>query len=126
MLLVLDDRGSIIACCQLEDRGGNLAYFGTFAVSPAAQGRGLGRRLMAEAERRAVAAFGSATMEMTVLAQQEALIAWYERLGFSRIGELRPFPADPAFARPLRDDLHFLVLSKDLAQRLGDGSDPPA
>jgi len=115
MMLVLDGEDGITACCQLEDRGNSLAYFGTFAVSPAAQGAGLGRRLMAEAERQAVLAFGADVLEMTVLAQQEMLIAWYERLGFRRTGETRPFPADQTFARPLRDGLHFVALAKSLA-----------
>lgn len=125
LMVVLDETedeagaGGITACCAVEDRGGGLAYFGTFAVSPAAQGHGTGRRMMVEAQRRAVADFGAVTMEITVLAQQAALLAWYERLGFRRTGEQRPFPADPKSARPLRDDLHFVVLTKDLA---GSGS----
>jgi ribosomal protein S18 acetylase RimI-like enzyme len=114
IMLVFDEGKSIIACCHVEDRGSNLAYFGTFAVAPTAQGIGLGRRLMAEAERSAVLTFGSTVLELAVLAQQEKLIAWYERLGFLRSGETRPFPADPEFARPLRNDLYFVVLSKNL------------
>jgi ribosomal protein S18 acetylase RimI-like enzyme len=116
IMLVFDEGGSIIACCHVEDRGSNLAYFGTFAVAPTEQGVGLGRRVMAEAERSAFLRFGSAVLELAVLAQQEKLIAWYERLGFSRSGETRPFPADPEFARPLRNDLYFVVLSKNLAE----------
>jgi ribosomal protein S18 acetylase RimI-like enzyme len=111
---VLRDEGRIIACCHLERRGKGLAHFGAFAVSPPAQGIGLGRRLMGEAERLAVLTFGSKVLELTALAQQEKLIAWYERIGFSRTGETRPFPADPRHARPLRNDLYFVVLSKRL------------
>jgi ribosomal protein S18 acetylase RimI-like enzyme len=113
-LIVLDGEDGLTACCQLEDRGGQVTYFGTFAVSPAAQGGGIGRRLMAEAERQAVGRFGATVLEMTVLAQQDKLIAWYERLGFRRTGERRPFPADGRYARPLRDDLSFVVLAKPL------------
>jgi hypothetical protein len=58
--------------------------------------------------------FGSDRLEITVLAQQELLIGWYERLGFRRTGETRPFPADERFARPLRDGLYFAVLEKPL------------
>jgi ribosomal protein S18 acetylase RimI-like enzyme len=119
-MLVRDDGNSIIACCHVEDRGSNLAYFGTFAVAPTEQGVGLGRRMLAEAERSAVLRFGSTVLELTVLAQQEKLLAWYERLGFSRSGETRPFPADPQFARPLRNDLYFVVLSKNLAEPVLD------
>jgi ribosomal protein S18 acetylase RimI-like enzyme len=115
VILVLDDGTRIAGCCKIERRANGGAYFGTFAVSPAAQGGGLGRRLMAEAERRAVDIYGAERLEMTVLAQQAALIAWYERLGFRRTGETIAFPADPKHARPLRDDLHFLVLAKQLS-----------
>jgi N-acetylglutamate synthase-like GNAT family acetyltransferase len=114
-MLVVEEQGSLLACCQLEDRGGGAAYFGTFAVDPQRQGGGLGRWLMAQAEREAVQQFGAHTVEITVLAQQETLIAWYERLGFTRTGETRPFPADPDYARPLRRGLHFVVLAKSLA-----------
>jgi ribosomal protein S18 acetylase RimI-like enzyme len=114
VLLVGEDAGQIVACCQLRNEGAGLAYFGTFAVSPQAQGAGLGRQLMAEAERQAVAAFAATRLEMTVLAQQDKLIAYYERRGFRRTGETRPFPADPRYARPLRDDLCFAVLEKPL------------
>jgi ribosomal protein S18 acetylase RimI-like enzyme len=116
MMLVLDGEQDIIACCQLTDLRDGLAHFGTFAVHPSAQGVGLGRRLMAEAERHALT-FGANMIEITVLAQQETLISWYERLGFRGTGEKRPFPVDPRFARPLRDDLYFVVLAKTLPCR---------
>jgi ribosomal protein S18 acetylase RimI-like enzyme len=114
VLLVGEHAGQIVACCQLRDEGAGLAYFGTFAVSPQAQGAGLGRQLMAEAERQAVTAFAATRLEMTVLAQQDKLIAYYERRGFRRTGATRPFPADSRYARPLRDDLYFVVLEKPL------------
>lgn len=116
MLLVLEEGDGLLACCHLEDRGERLAFLGTFAVRPNAQGRGVGRRVMADAERRAVAEFGADVLEITVLAQQAALILWYERLGFERTGEVRPFPADGRYARPKRDDLHFVVLRKVLGE----------
>jgi ribosomal protein S18 acetylase RimI-like enzyme len=115
LMLVAQNQSGIVACCQLENRGAGLAYFGTFAVSPEDQGAGLGRQLMAEAEHQAVTAFAASRLEMTVLAQQDKLIAYYERRGFRRTGETRPFPADPRYARPLRDDLYFVVLVKHLA-----------
>jgi ribosomal protein S18 acetylase RimI-like enzyme len=114
LMLVGEDADVIVACCQLRNQGAGLAYFGTFAVSPKAQGAGLGRQLMAEAEREAVAAFNATRLEMTVLAPQEALIAYYERHGYHRTGETRPFPADSRYARPLVDGLYFIVLEKTL------------
>ena len=110
----LSQPARIVACCQLRNEGAGLAYFGTFAVSPQAQGAGLGRQLMNEAERQAVSSFGATRLEMTVLAPQDKLIAYYERRGFQRTGETRPFPADPTYARPLVDGLYFVVLEKPL------------
>ena len=45
---------ALAACMYLEQRGDRL-YLGMLAVSPAQQGRGLGRQMMAAAERHAVA-----------------------------------------------------------------------
>ena len=46
---------------------------------------------------------------------REDLIAWYERRGYVRTGEQRPFPyGDERFGRPRRTDLSFAVLSKEL------------
>ncbi len=50
-LLTVERDGAVVACCQLEHRGDS-AYFGMFAVSPALQGAGLGKVIIAEAERR--------------------------------------------------------------------------
>lgn len=49
-LLVVERDGALIACCQLEHRG-EAAYFGMFAVRPELQGAGLGKVIIAEAER---------------------------------------------------------------------------
>jgi ribosomal protein S18 acetylase RimI-like enzyme len=114
VMVVDDQEGRPTACCQLEDRGQGLAYFGTFAVDPARQATGLGSWLLSEAERIAAEELGVRELELTVLRQQAALIAWYERRGFAATGEARPFPADRRYARPLRDDLEFVVLRKPL------------
>jgi ribosomal protein S18 acetylase RimI-like enzyme len=104
----------ILACCQIERRGA-AAYFGMFAVRPGLQGGGVGKALLAEAERRARDEWGVEHMEMTVIAQREDLIAWYLRRGYGKTGEARPFPyGDERFGLPLRDDLEFCVLTKQL------------
>ena len=116
VLLVVDDQsGAIVGCCQLERRPAGVAYFGMFAVSPRLQGAGAGKELLAEAERRARDDWGCARMEMTVIAQREDLIAWYLRRGYREIGERRPFPyGDERFGLPRRPDLEFTVLGKAL------------
>lgn len=51
---------------------------------------------MAAAKHAAVDLFNPQQLEMTVLAQQDALIGYYERRGSVRTGVTRPFPADPS------------------------------
>ena len=46
---------------------------------------------------------------------RKVLIAWYLRRGYHKTGETEPFPdGDDRFGAPLRDDLSFLVLEKNL------------
>ncbi|MFJ3670659.1 GNAT family N-acetyltransferase [Streptomyces sp. NPDC090106] len=114
-LLTVEREGRVVACCQLEHRGDH-AYFGMFAVSPALQGAGLGKVIIAEAERQARETWGVTEMHMTVISVREDLIAWYERRGYRRTGKTTPFPyGDERFGVPQRDDLRFELLVKPLA-----------
>ena len=114
-LLVLRDNDVLRACVALTDKGAGLVYLGMLTVDPARQSAGLGRMILAAAEDHAAAHFAANRIEMTVIAQREELIAWYERRGYARTGEQRPFPLDdPRFGLPKRDDLAFVVLEKRL------------
>jgi len=113
-VLVLRDDELLRACVVLTDKGDGLAYLGMLTVDPERQTSGIGRMILAAAEDHA-AALGAARVEMTVIAQRDELIEWYERRGYVRTGDRRPFPAhDPRFGFPKRDDLVFLVLQKTL------------
>ncbi|MFD9100584.1 GNAT family N-acetyltransferase [Streptomyces virginiae] len=114
VLLVVERAGELVACCHIEHRGDH-AYFGMFAVRPGLQGGGLGKEILAEAERRARETWGADEMRMTVVNVREELIAYYVRRGYRRTGELSPFPyGDERFGIPLRDDLAFELLVKPL------------
>jgi GNAT superfamily N-acetyltransferase len=114
MLVGEDEAGDLVACFLVQHRGTH-AYFGMFAVSPAAQGAGLGKRALAAAEQMARDEFGLTTMHMTVIRQRADLIAWYVRRGYKQTGQMQPFPyGDLRFGEPLRDDLEFEVLVKEL------------
>ncbi|MFF5306925.1 GNAT family N-acetyltransferase [Streptomyces sp. NPDC013161] len=114
-LLVVERGGRVVACCQLEHRG-EYAYFGMFAVSPQLQGGGLGKVIIAEAERAVRETWGVREMHMTVISVRNDLIAWYERRGYRRTGRMTPFPyGDERFGIPQRDDLQFELLVKQLA-----------
>lgn len=111
-LLVADRGGTPIGCVQVSDRGDGLTYLGLLCIDPTLQAGGLGRQLLDAAERIAVARFGARTMEMTVIDRRSALIAYYERRGYTLTGESRPFPI--AVVPPLR----MAVLAKALAGHL--------
>ena len=114
-----DDRPRLVACAhiakQTGDDGIGTAYLGMFSVRPDAQGGGIGRSVLAEAERIARETFGCVRMRMTVIDTREELIAYYERRGYARTGIKKPFPyGDPRYGLPKRDDLRFEVLEKPL------------
>jgi N-acetylglutamate synthase-like GNAT family acetyltransferase len=112
-LLVAEDAGALVGCCAMSARD-RLGYFGTFAVRPALQGAGVGSALLAAAERRAVE-LGLPAVEMTVLSGRSELITYYERRGYVRTGETRPFPYGvERNGLPRTDDLEFSVLLKRL------------
>jgi ribosomal protein S18 acetylase RimI-like enzyme len=113
-LLVVERDGVLVACCQLQRRDDN-AHFGMFAVRPTLQGAGLGKVIIAEAERIARESWGAREMQLTVISLRGDLIGWYERRGYRRTGRTTPFPyGDESVGIPRRDDLEFELLVKPL------------
>jgi ribosomal protein S18 acetylase RimI-like enzyme len=114
--IVLAERGGeLLASCLIEQQPGGDGYFGMFSVRPDLQNAGIGRALLAEAERIARDEWGCRQMRMSVIDIRESLIAWYERRGYRRTGEHKPFPyGDERFGIPKRDDLRFEWLVKAL------------
>lgn len=134
-VLLLEEDGALAACCHVRvlprgdgDPGSGTApdgrrtvraYVGMVAVDPARQGAGTGRAVLAAAVEHA-RALGAEVLEMTVITQRAELVAWYERRGWRRTGERRPFPyGDERFGRPRRDDLAFDVLERSVDERPG-------
>ncbi|GFZ95378.1 GNAT family N-acetyltransferase [Dyella caseinilytica] len=106
----------LLACCHIEKHGQS-AYFGMFAVSPARQNAGLGKQVLAEAERYARDVWQCAAMHMKVIDARSELIAWYERRGYRRTGEYSPFPyGNERFGIPRRDDLRFELMIKPFSE----------
>ena len=106
--------GNVRASVWLEPSADETWYLGMLAIDPTAQALGVGRHMLAAIEAY-VAGQGGRRIRMTVLNVRETLIAWYERRGYGRTGEIEAFPyEDQRFGKPLRDDLAFVVLTKDL------------
>ena len=113
-VLLGEQAGELLVCCHLEKLG-EACYFGMFSVRPTLQGGGVGKQMLAEAERLARAEWKCTKMEMTVISIRDELVAWYERRGYHRTGVFKPFPyGDERFGIPKRDDLRFELLVKAL------------
>ena len=126
ILLAMDngdeDRPRLVACANIAKQATNdiiaTAYFGMFSVDPGLQGGGIGKLVLAEAERIAHDILGCSRIRMTVIDSREELIAYYERRGYVRTGIRKPFPyGDPRYGLPKREDLQFEILEKILETR---------
>jgi GNAT superfamily N-acetyltransferase len=115
-VILLHERDSVVAACVHLERTGQDCYLGMMTVRPTMQRIGLGRQLIEAAEHWAIEHWSSCSMHMTVIVQRAELIAWYERRGYRRTQEHKPFPyGDERFGLPRRADLEFEVLSKRLS-----------
>jgi ribosomal protein S18 acetylase RimI-like enzyme len=114
LVLLAERDGALVACAHVADDQG-AGYFGMFSVQPQAQGGGLGKTVLAEAERIAWQEWRLPVMRMTVIDVREELMAFYERRGYRRTGIKKPFPyGDERFGAPRREDLRFELLEKPL------------
>jgi ribosomal protein S18 acetylase RimI-like enzyme len=112
MVMLAERDGEVVACAHVTVEGG-AGYFGMFSVTPGLQGGGLGKAVLAEAERVVREDWQLSAMRMTVIDLRGELIAFYERRGYVRTGIKKPFPyGDQRFGLPKRDDLRFEVLEK--------------
>ncbi len=103
------------ATAQLDATEKPSAIFGMFAVHPRLQSGGVGKAMLAECERRAVADFACTEMVMWVIWLRTSLIAFYERRGYQSNGKQHPFPyGDENFGLPKRQDLYFIEMRKSL------------
>lgn len=112
MILLAEEGGHLRACCHIaiEDGAG---YFGMFAVVPTLQGSGVGKQVIAEAERIVREEWKQPAIRMTVIDVRDSLIQFYERRGYRRTGIHKPFPyGDERYGIPKRDDLRFEILEK--------------
>lgn len=114
-VLVLCRGSAIVACVHVEalpaDEGA-VAYIGMLATEPACQAGGLGKRMLAAAERHAVAEFGATGFRMSVLVARSELVAFYLRRGYARSGVLEGFPEQAGAGLPRVAGLQLETLVK--------------
>lgn len=128
---LIEKPGSLFLLCHVEgklaasihlEQWGQMAKFGMLAVNPSLQGRGMGKRLLLEAEGWVGSAWQSEKAGMTVLTFREELIAYYERRGYGRTGRFEDFPKDPRFGIPKVSSLRFEWLEKALSPPISSHS----
>jgi ribosomal protein S18 acetylase RimI-like enzyme len=106
--------GPLMGTVWMQNKGEGVWYLGLLTVRPDMQDRKLGRALLAAAETYAKER-GGRRITMTVLSGRDVLMGWYERRGYRKTGETQPYPyGDGRIGRPLREDLHFVVMEKDI------------
>jgi ribosomal protein S18 acetylase RimI-like enzyme len=110
-LKTVDDNEHIIGCVSLLEKDDTI-YLGMLTVKPDIQATGIGKTLL-EASEAFARKLGKLSIEMTVITKRTELIEWYQRRGYSKTGEFRPFPTDPKFGIQ-KESLEFLVLKKGL------------
>ncbi len=114
--LIAERNGAIAGCCLLQGLSQpgqpiNASYFGMFALDPRVQGGGLGKTIIAEAERRIQDLWGANEMVMTVINVRTELIGWYERRGYRLTGASLPFPFSETTGETTRD-FHLVEMRK--------------
>lgn len=106
------EANQILGCVELRQEKGKL-YLGMLSVAPNTQGKGIGKKLMAEAEDHAKS-LGIVSIFMTVISVRKELIDWYMRHGYQLTGERKPFVVhDTRWGIP-KQELEFVVLEKKL------------
>ena len=118
--ILAENGGHISGCCLVQglnrdpsSSGANAAYFGMFAIDPSGHGGGLGKVVIAEAEKRVRDLWGANQMVMTVINLRTALIEWYQRRGYSLTGATLPFPFSETSGETTRD-FHLVEMRKNL------------
>jgi GNAT superfamily N-acetyltransferase len=107
--LVLENEQGLAGCVYAELRGAR-GYIGLLALRPELKGRGLGRKLMANAEEY-LANAGCETAELRTISVRNDLVPMYQHFGYSEMGREK-MPGEILLKIPC----HFIVMSKRIAK----------
>jgi GNAT superfamily N-acetyltransferase len=114
-VIIAERDGDLVACSHIMKISDDSVYFGLFAVRPEGQAQGVGKAMLAEAERRSVELWHASQLEMTVVHLRTELLAYYGRRGYSETGVVHDFPPhDERYGLPPAQELKLVVLAKSL------------
>jgi ribosomal protein S18 acetylase RimI-like enzyme len=114
LVLVLCQGAAIVACVHLQNDDSEV-YIGMLATEPSLQTQGLGKTMLSHAEQYAITHFNATVFRMSVLSSRTELIAFYERRGYARTGEVKAYPISAGVGLPLVEGLQVEALVKRLA-----------
>ena len=109
--LVINQPAMLVSCIYVA-REETHAYIGFFSVHPDLQGRGLGKHVLKQAELFAAEQMKANRLIMFVVSQRPELIAFYERLGYSRTGQIEDYPVQMGIGMPKATGLTIEYLEK--------------
>jgi hypothetical protein len=107
--LVLENEAGIAGCVYAELRG-TRGYIGLLALRAELKGRGLGSKLMANAEEY-LASAGCEAADLRTISARDDLVPMYKHFGYRETGTEK-MPAEI----PLKIPCHFIVMSKRIAK----------
>jgi ribosomal protein S18 acetylase RimI-like enzyme len=111
ILKCLDHNGKMIGSVYLQKQESKL-YLGMLSVSPGVQGAGVGKLILKAADAFAIEN-NCSRVYMTVISVRHELISWYERHGYKKTGETKPFPIGEKFGIQ-KQPLELIVLEKNV------------
>lgn len=111
-ILLCKEENELLGCVELRKDNQKL-YLGMLSVKPNSQRKGIGKKLLMEAEVYAMG-IGCIKIYMTVISIRKELIDWYVRHGYELTGEKKPFILpDIRWGIP-KQELEFVVLEKKI------------
>lgn len=110
-ILVMRKHDVLAACVHVQgDASG--AWIGMLATEPLWQAQGVGKVMLQHAESFAAEHYKAVIVRGAVLAERPELIAFYERRGYVRTGQMEDYPADAHVGKPLVPGLKLEILAK--------------
>jgi ribosomal protein S18 acetylase RimI-like enzyme len=112
-ILLCHDKGELAGSVHLQ-LVSDAAFLGMLAVRPRLQATGVGKALIAAAERAVVRDWYATKMLMDVISIRHELIAFYERRGYRLTGASKSFPVNPELWTPKVADMKLARMEKSL------------
>lgn len=110
--ILLGLRGPQIVGCVHVQKEGRDCHIGLLAVDPPLQKAGIGKKMLAYAERYAAERFACEKFVMAVVLSRHELISFYLRRGYRRTGQIMEYPRSANAGVAMHADLKIERLEK--------------